>query len=861
MSTVSTKTSEPSEPSERTGTQQQSGSFQGDIVLSDRDFDDEDETEAIPLENLIDRVVDQLGPLLSTTDEAERAQLLNRRFLCSMLHAVAARPEFNMHQRFVLLETERVAAPEKAAGENEAQHAESSVESWTNTLKTRFSSDTTFSSVGHIYASSEDGDKSISSLTDEGVGEVRWALELPGNFEQVERFVCAVAEAALDRKDCLNSVLRMQAVIESAASQIRRKMVFREKSFDEWLAEALDVACDACDALSYRESQSQFGLARFESRGGNVGTLVQRHAVRIAAVLEARLCEQPENWRSFLQSGDIQTTQSSFATTILNEMEHAALRDLRETVARTLRKAQDIALKRAPAKARIFTLRRVIRATLGERLFALCAKRAGGAGIKQVLGQSRTELQALRDALQLAVSQAEEKAYVRLALLEKEDQNLGCLETAQKDLRLEVLHARQTIRFLDELNAGTDYSADVTQQCGERMDTLVKRLDLAYEEAPPKKNNAKAYAAWRKALTPCFLELFEIWRAVVAERQATFARQQLLSLLMLFQDEYTSKISSDDMENLLQGDSICKNGFEMVPEPVEGIEPLELPEIKLSELLDLWSADAESELPDLARVIPDDESTTKNEAVREALVLYHLQSHGSVVELDGHCPMCFCEKEASVIPGRLASALLLCHGLLYSFCDEESLLRYARDADVWQRKTGDCILRHPECALMLGVYKELPHLGRPGAESGDVPGGERDAVAAVRAPVRHLPQLAPSAVRSVGTETPRHFPRPVYKNYSSDEWELRRRALLAVRLRHCRHSGAQTIESTFRRDASTQDTVPMPLKDGSMPASSTNTKVSKHTNTTSLQRRLVRLPANKVVQSSAIVTDYNVNTR
>jgi hypothetical protein len=59
--------------------------------------------------------------------------------------------------------------------------------------------------------------------------------------------------------------------------------------------------------------------------------------------------------------------------------------------------------------------------------------------------------------------------------------------------------------------------------------------------------------------------------------------------------------------------------------------------------------------------------------------------------------------------------------------------------------------------------------------------------------------------KDAGTDTPVHFVTDnVIPSYTFSEWELRRRALRAASLHHCKTSSTQTDRSHFRKDADTQ---------------------------------------------------------
>jgi len=71
---------------------------------------------------------------------------------------------------------------------------------------------------------------------------------------------------------------------------------------------------------------------------------------------------------------------------------------------------------------------------------------------------------------------------------------------------------------------------------------------------------------------------------------------------------------------------------------------------------------------------------------------------------------------------------------------------------------------------------------------------------------------------------------PPDPNYDWNEWNLRRKAIQLANLMSKRTHSTQTNLSHFRRDNETQYTLPLPLKDGSMPGKGTQTGITKGTN-------------------------------
>lgn len=92
----------------------------------------------------------------------------------------------------------------------------------------------------------------------------------------------------------------------------------------------------------------------------------------------------------------------------------------------------------------------------------------------------------------------------------------------------------------------------------------------------------------------------------------------------------------------------------------------------------------------------------------------------------------------------------------------------------------------------------------------------------------------------VGTSTPVHFiEKNVQPNYTSNEWELRRRALKMAKLRQCATHGTQTNDSHFKRDNGTQ--VYLPREQG------TQTGIERGTNPPKTVRYLTGLRWNHKV--------------
>ena len=117
---------------------------------------------------------------------------------------------------------------------------------------------------------------------------------------------------------------------------------------------------------------------------------------------------------------------------------------------------------------------------------------------------------------------------------------------------------------------------------------------------------------------------------------------------------------------------------------------------------------------------------------------------------------------------------------------------------------------------------------RPGAQQ------TRSGAAAFFPPLKQPTQPA-------ATQTPTHFPTPTaasgeegvgvgLQSLHWNEWEMRRRAVQMADLRHARTHTTQTDSSHFRRNNSSQYTLPGQQADGSVEARGTQTRVDKSTN-------------------------------
>jgi hypothetical protein len=162
------------------------------------------------------------------------------------------------------------------------------------------------------------------------------------------------------------------------------------------------------------------------------------------------------------------------------------------------------------------------------------------------------------------------------------------------------------------------------------------------------------------------------------------------------------------------------------------------------------------------------------------------------LELQGFCPWTIAETRGLLLPGKPHFGIVRYENRYYVFDHAMALQSFMRSPDQYLQAIRDRALRNPEYIHLLRLNHWFPTANLQKLLE------KRDA---------ELNNLTGQPfTKDVGVGTPVHFTEThiVDLNYHWNEWELRRRALKIVNLKHCATHGSQTDASHFRRENDSQ---------------------------------------------------------
>jgi hypothetical protein len=179
------------------------------------------------------------------------------------------------------------------------------------------------------------------------------------------------------------------------------------------------------------------------------------------------------------------------------------------------------------------------------------------------------------------------------------------------------------------------------------------------------------------------------------------------------------------------------------------------------------------------------------------------------LEFQGFCPWTIVEARGLLVPGKPSLGIVRYENQYY-VCDHIMAVQaFMKKPEYYLSQIRERALRNPEFIHLLRLQKWFPTAN------------------IARLLQKHEQEMNNQAgqpfTRDAGTETPTHFQETyIDLNYHWNEWELRRRALKIVNLKHCATTSQQTDQSHYHRDNETQVYLPR--------TNETQTKRDKGTN-------------------------------
>jgi hypothetical protein len=179
------------------------------------------------------------------------------------------------------------------------------------------------------------------------------------------------------------------------------------------------------------------------------------------------------------------------------------------------------------------------------------------------------------------------------------------------------------------------------------------------------------------------------------------------------------------------------------------------------------------------------------------------------LEFQGFCPWTIVEARGLLVPGKPSLGIVRYENQYY-VCDHVMALQaFMKKPEYYLNAIRERALKNPEFIHLLRLQKWFPTASI--------------AKLLQKHEMEINNQTGQPFTKDAATETPLHFQDTyIDLNYHWNEWELRRRALKIVNLKHCKTTSQQTDSSHYRRDNETQVYLPR--------TNETQTKRDKGTN-------------------------------
>lgn len=456
-----------------------------------------------------------------------------------------------------------------------------------------------------------------------------------------------------------------------------------------------------------------------------------------------------------------------------------------------------------PVEDRRKQLKDLVHIVLGIRVFNRAVNK-GGAGLVdpfQVVGDEVTELcHKLRDEIQAVYD--ETLRYTEV--INFEFKHPGSISAPWQRLQEELSHRRQLMTYLRQLQAE---SLDVAHMISQTKTTFDDQMSGF------KKLVGERSSVPKEEVYPRFQLFARLWMAVSEEREKNRVRQSVWRELHKALESFHPSLNQNDLVQAIN------TAAQEASDPVEHEAMVALPIIPLSDGSDSHM----SGLPDH----PSFASVARITAQSAPDLFMQLP-----MEYQGFCAWTVVHRAGLLLPGNPNVGLLRYKGRYYSFVNARAMLNFFEDPEKYVVGVMQEGQRHPELIHLLRIQDSFPY----------------SAISSFIEGYGHRPEFksmfddAPNVRVDAGTDTPTHFiEKHIDPTYDWNEWSLRKKAIQLANLRNKSTHSTQTHLSHFKREAETQVALPKVLPDGSMAGVSTQTGITKGTNTTIIRQHTTHL--------------------
>eukprot|EP00002_Diphylleia_rotans_P017628 TRINITY_DN3422_c0_g1_i1.p1 TRINITY_DN3422_c0_g1~~TRINITY_DN3422_c0_g1_i1.p1 ORF type:complete len:541 (+),score=117.14 TRINITY_DN3422_c0_g1_i1:684-2306(+) len=390
----------------------------------------------------------------------------------------------------------------------------------------------------------------------------------------------------------------------------------------------------------------------------------------------------------------------------------------------------------------------------------------GGAGIEEIPKQASTLSDQVCTRLDALIKIAEQQIEDYVSVITSVHRNEMHVSAPVQKLQDELNNRRQYLSYLMSLN---NEAINIRNQIMDLRDQYSQRL-----------GELKSIVKSRSAVPtdqvfPRFIAIAGLWAQVKQEYEAMKSRNSVLDALLKVEAVFKPSLVSDDVR-------VAKVNAET---RVDVQTPEITPRPESSNLVDV--------------ILPQSN---------------HPKFRDIPLDFKGYCPWTVVHRGGLALPGDRIHGIAVYKDMHFVFTSQRALQEFQKEPDMYFQGVIDFAKRSPELIHLLDLHKFIPDMSIVSRYMGKGRQGMH-------------PLLAGKVTTAeAGTETPVHFVEShIDKDYTWNEWELRRRAIKLTNLRSKKTHSTQTGKSHFRRENETQHYEPKEKNQQTTSDSSTNVPV------------------------------------
>ncbi|GAB5363907.1 hypothetical protein AAMO2058_000923600 [Amorphochlora amoebiformis] len=464
-------------------------------------------------------------------------------------------------------------------------------------------------------------------------------------------------------------------------------------------------------------------------------------------------------------------------------------RELASALESVFPQANLIAFNSLKHKQKLDNIDQLARVVNGIRLFNRQINK-GGEGIADVPAMAMVEAKALQETLQKNLTLVEQKAKLYDEVLNFEYRNPGSIAGSVDRLMSELTQRRQLIMCYHQLLFETTSGLKSLRNMHQKLQLIMEELKslVGGKTAIPK-----------ETVYPHFVSLSAVWASMEGEREMITMRQTVHGDIESYLTCFVPTLTSGDI-NLARDYNRLKES-----------KVLEMKQAKDADMILLNRSVNTIGYAEL-KAMGEKGLNTPYRLIKKTTPEFGRLS----LKYQGFCPYTIATLYGHLAEGNPDIGVIAYKGSFYTFQGMREMRQFSEEPDRILQGVREMVVESPHLAHLLDLQDELPNF----------------AISVFLLAGDQRKSTSGATSHDVGTQTPTHFYPSVHidTKYTWNEWDLRRRAIQMVNLTNKKTSGAQTVNSHFRRENASQYTLPRPYDDGSMPGKGTQTKTTQGTN-------------------------------